>query len=81
MPPVWSQDKDKLLATGQRILEEASALVAEAEELRGQVAGTEEALHAAQERYLRLVADFDNFRKRTVRAGRKSLLCAMSWRV
>ena len=44
------------------------------EALKAQVAGltvqlrqSEEALKSAQERYIRLNADFDNFRKRSVR--------------
>ena len=42
------------------------ALKAEVASLSAQLRQSEEALKASQERYLRLTADFDNFRKRSV---------------
>ena len=44
----------------------ASLLLEEVSSVRGELAKAEESLQMAQERFLRLNADFDNYRKRTV---------------
>ena len=46
--------------------ETGEALKAEVASLTAQLRQSEEALKASQERYIRLNADFDNFRKRSV---------------
>lgn len=61
------QHKDKLKETGERILEEVTELKEQADKLRAQLADEHRNAQAAQERHLRLIADFENFRKRTVR--------------
>ena len=48
--------------------ETGEALKAEVASLTAQLRQSEEALKASQERYIRLNADFDNFRKRSVSA-------------
>ena len=47
--------------------ETGEALKAQVDGLTAQLRQSEEALKSAQERYIRLNADFDNFRKRSVR--------------
>lgn len=56
-----TQEKEKLRAGVLALKEEASAQTAA-------VTKADESSKVSQERYLRLNADFDNFRKRTVRA-------------
>ena len=56
-----TQEKEKLRAGVSALKEEASAQTAA-------VTKADESSKVSQERYLRLNADFDNFRKRTVRA-------------
>ena len=56
-----TQEKAKLRAGVLALKEEASAQTAA-------VTKADESSKVSQERYLRLNADFDNFRKRTVRA-------------
>ena len=53
--------KEQLRGPASQLLEEVSSV-------RGEVETAGAALRASQDRYLRLTADFDNFRKRTVRS-------------
>jgi hypothetical protein len=54
-----TQVKEQLRGPASLLLEEVGTVRAEAEM-------AQESLRAAQDRYLRLTADFDNYRKRTV---------------
>lgn len=57
-----------MLQAAEGAEETGEALKAEVAALSAQLRQSEEASKAAQERYLRLTADFDNFRKRSVRS-------------
>lgn len=54
-------------ATREAVVDAEAALAAELAEVKKQLAAREAALEEAQLRYLRLQADFDNFRRRTRR--------------
>ena len=54
-----TQVKEQLRGPASLLLEEVSTV-------RAEVDTAQESLRAAQDRYLRLTADFDNYRKRTV---------------
>ena len=61
--------------------EQGETLKAEVASLSAQLRQSEEALKASQERYLRLTADFDNFRKRSVSFLSHATHCmAMQWK-
>ena len=68
----WSQSAISMVSTmkplqGPEEAEETGeALKAQVDGLTAQLRQSEEALKSAQERYIRLNADFDNFRKRSV---------------
>ena len=55
-----------VVQTAEEAEGQGEALKAEVAALRAQLRQSEDALKASQERYLRLTADFDNFRKRSV---------------
>ncbi len=55
-----------VLQSAEEAEEQGETLKAEVASLSAQLRQSEEALKASQERYLRLTADFDNFRKRSV---------------
>lgn len=55
-----AQVKEQLRGPASLLLEEVSSV-------RGELVKAEDALRTANERFLRLNADFDNYRKRTVR--------------
>lgn len=59
----------------QQLREPASLLLEEVSGVRSELAKAEESLRAAQERFLRLTADFDNYRKRTVGAHASQAAC------
>ena len=64
-----------MLQAAEGAEETGEALKAEVAALTAQLRQSEEASKAAQERYLRLTADFENFRKRSVSAPPPHEMC------